>query len=300
MLFALAAALLITNPTQAGYTDGMNQYAGYHVMHGGVDPTGLWVQKPDEGEHVWCAEEGDTLHDLAAKDEYGGYAENWSCLWPVGDTKDNGYSSGNVAVGDLYDATNLVTPNPNATKMAITVASDVLQRSMRMYGVTHHVRPSRVAEEIQRISGEGATPIESLVVVGHSGYDGMAGWKKGVEQGPWEHRFTVRDLLALDQTPTFQRAKQKKCPLRCWFTRDADARFPGCESAEVMARPFAEKILRRDGISMGTAKKVGFCKNTGRLQWDDVRDNGNKVIKWESSSENVYDSEVWRIYFGDN
>ncbi len=28
----------------AGYVDGMNRYAGYHVMHGGVDPSGLQQQ----------------------------------------------------------------------------------------------------------------------------------------------------------------------------------------------------------------------------------------------------------------
>ncbi|MEM6258302.1 MAG: hypothetical protein AAGI37_08310 [Planctomycetota bacterium] len=40
MLFVIATALLLTSPAQAGYADGMNQYAGYHIMHGGVDPTG--------------------------------------------------------------------------------------------------------------------------------------------------------------------------------------------------------------------------------------------------------------------
>lgn len=40
MLFVLAAALLFTNSAHAGYADGMNQYAGYHVMHRGVDPYG--------------------------------------------------------------------------------------------------------------------------------------------------------------------------------------------------------------------------------------------------------------------
>lgn len=40
MLFVLSTALLFSSPAQAGYADGMNQYAGYHIMHGGVDPTG--------------------------------------------------------------------------------------------------------------------------------------------------------------------------------------------------------------------------------------------------------------------
>lgn len=40
ILLLLAAVLLVSSPAQAGYTDGLNQYAGYHIMHGGVDPTG--------------------------------------------------------------------------------------------------------------------------------------------------------------------------------------------------------------------------------------------------------------------
>lgn len=40
MLFVLAAALLVSSPALAGYADGMNQYAAYHVVRGGVDPMG--------------------------------------------------------------------------------------------------------------------------------------------------------------------------------------------------------------------------------------------------------------------
>ncbi|MEM6259718.1 MAG: hypothetical protein AAGI37_15685 [Planctomycetota bacterium] len=41
MLFVLATALLLTSPAQARYADGMNTYAAYHVMRGGVDPSGM-------------------------------------------------------------------------------------------------------------------------------------------------------------------------------------------------------------------------------------------------------------------
>lgn len=42
MIVVLAVAFLFTRPAQAGYAAGMNQYAGYHVMHGQVDPMGLF------------------------------------------------------------------------------------------------------------------------------------------------------------------------------------------------------------------------------------------------------------------
>lgn len=40
ILYIFVAALLLSSPVQAGYADGMNQYAAYHVMHGGLDPSG--------------------------------------------------------------------------------------------------------------------------------------------------------------------------------------------------------------------------------------------------------------------
>jgi len=53
MSFAATNAMAMMNPTTGrfmqadplGYPDGMNRYGAYHVMHGGVDPSGLEKSK---------------------------------------------------------------------------------------------------------------------------------------------------------------------------------------------------------------------------------------------------------------
>ena len=40
VLAATALLLAVPSTARAGYPDGMNRYAGYHIMHGGVDPYG--------------------------------------------------------------------------------------------------------------------------------------------------------------------------------------------------------------------------------------------------------------------
>ena len=52
MILVLAAASLLSSQTQAGYADGMNQYAAYHVMHGGLDPRGTDTLKLSTPEQV--------------------------------------------------------------------------------------------------------------------------------------------------------------------------------------------------------------------------------------------------------
>ena len=39
-IFVVALVFSTSHSVDAGYADGMNQYAGYHVMHGGLDPMG--------------------------------------------------------------------------------------------------------------------------------------------------------------------------------------------------------------------------------------------------------------------
>ena len=301
-LLVLATALLLSSPSQAGYADGMNQYAAYHVMHGGVDPMGLWTLALDKGEHVWCAEKGDTLQSLAAREEYGGNSNNWACLWPVGDTQDNGYLNGDVAAGDLYDASNIATPTPNETRVAINVAWDLRRGYNANYDLDGYMQPWLVAQHLATVSGEGATPIYELIIAGHSGTNGMSGHKKGEDEGPF-FRFTVDDLLELDKPPSFERAKSKKGPVRCWFTRDCDARFPGCNSADVMAKPFAEKILRVGAISHGTTFTTKYLR-TGGVRWTNQRklQDGGRGYKWIYDPDNFTKTcdaaPFWEYYSG--
>ena len=67
MLLVFAAASLCSAQAQAGYADGMSQYAAYHVMHGGVDPSGMWKINRDSGKSyaTVVSEKGDTFGSLA-------------------------------------------------------------------------------------------------------------------------------------------------------------------------------------------------------------------------------------------
>lgn len=46
-LAAVVLLLSIPSTARAGYPDGMNRYAAYHVMHGGVDPSGTTINPKD-------------------------------------------------------------------------------------------------------------------------------------------------------------------------------------------------------------------------------------------------------------
>ena len=51
---AVVMLLSIPSTARAGYPDGLNQYAGYHIMHDGVDPSGLWYEEdlPADGLNI--------------------------------------------------------------------------------------------------------------------------------------------------------------------------------------------------------------------------------------------------------
>jgi len=218
----------------------------------------------DEDGHVWCAEAGDTLWGLASKEQYGGRGINWKCLWPTNDTKDHGYPN-TIHPGDKYDASNLATPAPGATSYKVAVADDVLRGLRSVFGDIPYLRADHVADRIKNISGQGATPISYLLVAGHSGGHGMAGYKEKKGEKTW-FRFRTEDLVRMDKPASFARAQLKQGPVVCWFSRDATAVFAGCNSARAMAKPFADQILRVGATASGTNQLVGFLR--GQLLWD--------------------------------
>jgi hypothetical protein len=293
-LAAVVLLLAIPSTARAGYPDGMNSYAGYHVMHGGLDPSGLWTRENDAG-HVWCAENGDTLWGLAARQEYGGNGQNWPCLWPTEDTTDHGYPN-TIHPGDKYDASNLAVPAPSATSLRVGAARDLYADHRIHYGLSSYMRGDQVPAEIQRVSGEGATPLSVLVVTGHSGRSGIGGQKlKGKNKGYW-FMFRIFELVRLSQAPSFARAQQKKGPVRCWFTRDATARFSGCNT-RFTAEPFAATVLRRGGTAYGTDRKVGH--SSSEILWDPIYNDEGKHTGWGERDEDVLSAPIWNSYPGE-
>jgi len=254
-----------------GYVDGMGLYE--YVQSEPVafaDPLGIWTRL-DEDTHVYCAEKGDTLTGLAKT--LTGRTQNWTCLWPVDGTEDHGYPDV-IQPGDHYDASNLAKPAPRATQYRVIVAHDVLSGYRSVFGEdTPYLRADKVAKEIRRVSGQGKTPIEYLLVAGHSGGYGISGGKyeKGSvgdgKKAPHEerYRFSADSLLKLEEPATFARAKAKHGTVRCWFTRDAEAWLVGCRSSKAAARPFASKILREGAVARGSNQNLAF--EDGEMYW---------------------------------
>ena len=248
------------NRDPIGYKDGMSLYLAYFAPSG-RDPMGLWKRLKD---HQWRAEQGDTLWSLAAKEEYGGDGGNHVCLWPVTGIA-RGYPN-TIRPCDTYDASNLATPAPRATDYRVIVAQDQVRGFRSVFGNIPYLRADRVAAKIKEVSNQGGTPIRYLLVAGHSGRDGMAG---PVENGEWA-RFRAKDLTELSEAVTYDRAKQRQGPVRCWFARNATAVFPGCNSSNVMAEPFATGVLRRGAAAWGTTMTTGWWG--GQAHWDYVLD----------------------------
>ena len=137
--------------------------------------------------------------------------------------------------------------------------------------------------------------ISYLLVAGHSGANGMMG-----EKGGTKYRFTAEQLLALSEEPTFNRAKQKKGPVRCWFTKNANAVFPGCNSEDVMAHPMAKKILRKGGTkAWGTNQLTGWGSGKVYYNYDHDHWFDTNFSMWGSNSSNWQNPVIWTSFSGE-
>jgi RHS repeat-associated protein len=273
------------NPDPIGAGGGANPWV--FLGNDGVDDTdilGLW-SKVGRGGHVWAAETGDTLAGLARK--YGASPDDWPCLWPTDGTGDHGYPN-LIRPCDRYDASNLAVPAPGATKLQVVVDPDHFFATQYFVPGAKLVTPQKVPSLIKSVSGEGGTPISDFLSAGHGGFGGY--WPHKNAQGKWR-QYRVPDLVALDEPPSFARASSRKGPLRCWFSRDAAARFLGCGSGEYMAAPLANKVLRKGAVAWGTNQMVGW--GGGKLYWDYTGDD-----KPGESTKNWLSAPVWVKYPG--
>ena len=247
-----------------------------------VDPHGLWQRL---ARHLWKAKCGDTLADLAAKQEYGGDSANWPCLWPDFGMKDHGYPK--VEPGDVYDASNLAVPAFNEKSLHLSADASLYWGHVTVIPTIAYLRADKVAGEIQVRSGEGASPISDFILAGHGG---NAGYVNAVP-----YQFFAQDLSVLDQAPMFQRAQNRKGPVRCWFSRNARAVFLGCNSDDHVAKPFAKKILRKGAEAWGTDQMVGV--DYGKLYWDCTA-LPNSQCSWGKSTTDWLSAPVWKKFPG--
>jgi RHS repeat-associated protein len=245
-----------------------------------VDVRGLWKKAAAASNgHVWEAEEGDTLAKLARL--YGASPDDWPCLWPDAGTKDHGYPN-NIHPCDKYDASNLAVPAPRSTTLHVGVAQDLALGAESVLGKLQLMHADMVASAIQSTSGEGGTPLQDFLIEGHG------------PGGSWNGKhyyFTEKDLLALDQPPSFSRASSKKGPVRCWFARNAVVRFVGCNTDDHNAKPFASKILRKGASAFGSNQMIGLGE--GKMWWDFTPAKNKDGYTWASSSKDWLKAPVW-------
>jgi hypothetical protein len=194
-----------------------------------------------------CFKRGDSLRKLASKAQYGGKEANYVCLWPVEGTKDHGYPS-NIWLLDKYDARNLAIPATDATSYSANLTTDLAgQNGQTTWPQMVASQAGQVPTAIKDTSHEGESPISSLLIFGHGG---------NCDQN--NNCFTADQITALSQPISFTRAEQMHGPSRCWFSRDAVARFAGCSSSPQIAIPFAHALLRSGAMAIGTNQTVAF------------------------------------------
>ena len=215
-----------------------------------TDYLGLWKEDP-ENENIRIAERGDTLSGLSLK--ISGTILDWPCLWPAANTENHGYPD-RIMPCDKYDISNLITVE--GKKISYYLDRNLSQYA-QIFPSAVYIKPKDVPGSLKNISGEGATPISNFISAGHGGNGGYL-------NGVWTN-YSVQEILkeAINK-PSFEQAMHKRGPIRCWFTRTAQARFSGCSTSDEIAREFAKKVLRKKAVAYGTNQRIGTSYSQGK------------------------------------
>ena len=278
---------------------GVNLY-GFVGNNGvnGVDVLGLWKST---GSNKYEAEQGDTLRSLAKQVSQS--EDDWSCLWPVESGSGWGRSGmkdryPNVCPGDVYDASNLVTPCPDAKSLSLILERDFASVDRQILPGAQVLNGNRVARKIRSVSGEGKTPISHLVITGHcgAGSNSISGTTTAFIFFSRHGSFDLQDLLSMDKPASYDRAKRKKGPQRCWFARNTSSRFVAC-SSQTFAQNFASQVLRKGSKATGTNQTIAVDVVNGNpmAYWGYQTVNGQSVA---TQSGGFWNAPFWRTYNG--
>lgn len=143
-----------------------------------------------------------------------------------------------LQIGDTFDLSNLKATTGGSLRINFhpLPAIQALLSAKRFYPGTKQIAADAMGE-IEKASGEGATPLADLVMFGHSGTDRLSGGSCFV---------APKTLKPDEPAPTYDRAKAGKFPRRCWFTTTAKVRAAGCSSVD-FGNAFANVFLRKGG-----------------------------------------------------
>jgi RHS repeat-associated protein len=236
-----------------------------------IDRLGLkWEPLGNGQNHYKATSDSDTLESLALK--VSGYKEDWSCLWPVNPQTEISGRYPKVKKCDVYDISNIVKEPSNAKSLAYTLHRAFLSEDQWVESSATYLAANQLATTIRDESGEGATPIKSLYVGSHANEMQTPAILSGDGL-----EFRLADLVALNQLPTYARAKDKKGPMRCWFSRSSTVRFTSCGSA-LMAQGFANDVLRKGSKAYGTLHVIAMGQDTAGNPTNTFYDpSGNQI-----------------------
>ena len=149
-----------------------------------------------------------------------------------------------------------------------------------------------LTEKIKESSGEGKTPITYMLIASHHSGRG----KEFVGSGATN--FDVAGFVRQHKNiaPTYNRAKNKKGPLKCWFARYSFIYFSGCNT-QSSAKLFSEEVLRTGSTIYGTNCSVvtGATKLKTKHS-PTIRDKRRNIQ--EDYFIDAADSQIWESFKG--
>ena len=195
----------------------------------------------DRNKYVACSD-SDTLQNLAQL--ITGEPSDWECIWPEKIKRSSDYPK-KVRKGDIYDIRSLYPP----TNELVLVLHELLyvERYKNIFLHMKLMTSGDVTEKIKESSGEGKTPITYMLIASHH-----SGRRKEFV-GSGATNFDVAGFVRQHKNiaPTYNRAKNKKGPLKCWFARYSFIYFSGCNT-QSSAKLFSEEVLRTGSTIYGT------------------------------------------------
>lgn len=223
------------------------------------------MEKKNATTYVADSSATGSLKELAK--EITGDERDWVCIWAVGSAdKWSRYPQPNC--GATADISNLVSKSTKRLVMrqGYKLPDHYMSALDRVFGAGEKVWTSGgdAGRHIANITGEGRSPLDSLVLGAHNYGGGSSVSLANNSGGP---KFTAADVIQAaserDNTQnSLTSSSQKKGPPRCWFTRTGRAYGVACNSHPGWTTDWADKIMRSGTKAYG-AEPVIYGKWSG-------------------------------------
>jgi len=205
------------------------------------------------GDDATSNSSSDILGNLAKG--VGAKSNDWPCIIPVSmrtsrmtppPANFNENYERYVNIGDKFNVSNLrKKKGPNLRIHLFTNPRDIGIAARFYPGM--NASSGNVDIDISSAASDGITPINNLVIFGHATGTSMFGGTG---------TFDPTTLTPI--VHSFNLAKAKLLPRRCWFTRKASVRSVGCNSMN-FAQVFAGLYLRHGSQINSTTRSVSPC-----------------------------------------